>query len=272
MKLYKQLYFINLLRLFFIGVISYICFDCQNNASYGSPFSMIKDEKLKNILQRAMDKAGGWQQWKALQNVNFDKQYNLYNSSGEIEKTVLEQHHYQFLPDYHIQIKYTENGNQYEIILDEWGVQKKENGILDTTTNTTNLVNTILASTFVANLPFNILDSTAQIKYLGIDTLRSNKAVDVVQVIYNANLYEQHTHSDKWWFYFDQQDGTFWGYLVQHDNHFSYIENLSFQSIDGFQWIKERASYRTDSLRNLLYLRADYNYENYKHLFKFFTQ
>lgn len=264
MKVDNPLYFINYLMLFLIGVVFFILFACQQNANNDEPFKMVQDEKLRTILQQATNKAGGWQQWKALKNVAFEKQYNLYTSSGEIEKTALERHHYQFLPDYRIKIEYTENGNQYEITLDEWGVQKKENDILDTTTNPANLVNTIFASTFVANLPFNILDSTAQIKYLGTDTLHSNKAVDVVQVIYNANLYEQHTHSDKWWFYFDKKEGTFLGYLVQHDNHFSYVENLSFQSVDGFMWIKERKSYRTDSLRNILYLRADYHYENYK--------
>ncbi len=257
-------YFINYLALSFIGVIFLTLFACQNKVNNDQPFKIIQDEKLGIVLQRAMNKAGGWQRWKAINNIAFEKQYSLYTSSGEIEKVMLEQHHYQFLPDYHIQIDYTENGHQYEVILDEWGVQKKENGILDTIVKPANLINTILASTFVASLPFNILDSTAQIKYLGTDTLRSNKAVDVVQVIYNANLYEQHTHSDQWWFYFDQKDGTFLGYLVQHDDHFSYVENLSFQSIDGLMCIKERKSYRTDSLRNILYLRANYHYENYK--------
>ncbi len=257
-------YFIKYLALAFVGVVLLTSFACQSHTKKDYPFNMIQDEKLRSVLQQAMNKAGGWQRWKAINNMAFEKQYTLYAPSGEIEKAVLEQHDYQFLPDYRIQIEYIENGRQHQVMLDEWGVQKKENGILDTITKPVILINTILASTFVASLPFNILDSTAQIKYLGIDTLHSNNVVDVVQVIYNANLYEQHTHSDQWWLYFDPKDGTFLGYLVQHDEHFSYIENLSFQSIDGFVYVKERKSYRTDSLRNILYLRADYHYKNYQ--------
>ena len=55
----------------------------------------------------------------------------------------------------------------------------------------------------------------------------------------------------------------FVAYMVQHADHYSYVENQSFHEVEGFLLPKTRKSYRVDQDRNILYLRADYAYDDY---------
>ena len=112
-------------------------------------------------------------------------------------------------------------------------------------------------------IPFKLLDKGVVLSYEGIDTLRTGKTVHVVKAAYNPSTHDNHSKPDIWWHYFDENDYRQWGYMVQHADHFSYIENLSFISSNDFFLTETRKSYRVDSLRNILYLRAEYGYSDY---------
>ena len=51
---------------------------------------------------------------------------------------------------------------------------------------------------------------------------------------------------------------------MQHTDHFSYVKNLTFQEVNGFVLPQLRKSYRADSSRNILYLRAEYEYDHFE--------
>jgi len=49
--------------------------------------------------------------------------------------------------------------------------------------------------------------------------------------------------------------------MVHHGSTFSYIKNTKYENKTGLSLNAERKSYMTDSLRNVKFLRAHYEYE-----------
>ncbi|MEL7119446.1 MAG: hypothetical protein AAFO07_08400 [Bacteroidota bacterium] len=84
-----------------------------------------------------------------------------------------------------------------------------------------------------------------------------------MQVSYNADEHDNHSTTDTWKYYFDQTAGKILANWVKTSNHFSMVENLTFERVEGILFNKIRKSYRVDSLNNHFFLRADYNYGKY---------
>lgn len=227
-------------------------------------FAHIENGEVNTILKKAIQKAGGLTEWNQLASMKFQKWYALYTPTGAEEVNVTQQHHYQHHPAKTANISWRRDSLDYELQFDGNNITQSIDGEINAASNPESLKNTVFAATHVADLPFKLLDPTVQLTYEGKDTLRTKAVVDVIRADYNTDDYENHTHSDTWWFYFDSADATFRGYTVQHADHISYVENLSFHQVNGFNFVNERKSYRVDSARNILYLRAAYQYSNYE--------
>lgn len=229
-----------------------------------NPFEHISDSKVIDILTKAFEKAGGLERWNNLEKIHFEKHFALFDSTGAVEMEVKQQHDYYFKPKNEIKISWKDKeGSLNEIISKDNAIVKKINGKVDESANAESLKNTILSSTFVAGIPFKLLDEGPQLSYDGIDTLRSGKTVHVLKAVYNPENHDNHSTPDIWWHYFDENDYRQLGYMVQHIDHFSYIENLTFTKANDFPLTETRKSYRVDSLKNILYLRAEYDYSGY---------
>ena len=92
----------------------------------------------------------------------------------------------------------------------------------------------------------------------------TGQVVDVLQVSYSPEQHANHSSADTWHFYFDQENQNVVANFIESPDHFSLVENTSFQRIGGTLFYKDRKSYRVDSLGNKLYLRAAYTYENFR--------
>ena len=247
-------------------LLSILLWTCQSKNSpdtFVNPFESIHDTKAKQLLQKAVEKAGGLSTWQNLQELHFQKHFLLLDSNGTAEQNVLQQHDYIFGPKREIKISWVENEAFHEIKALDQEVAKTINGAADTLAKPTSLKNTVLSATFVISIPFNLLDEGAELSYAGQDTLEDNRVVEVLKVAYNPEKHANHSTPDTWWHYFDHKDYTHLGYMVQHADHYSYVRNLSFLTEGGILFPKERESYRVDNLRNILYLRAKYLYKDY---------
>ncbi|MEM9820230.1 MAG: DUF6503 family protein [Bacteroidota bacterium] len=233
------------------------------NDTSTNPFEKIKNEKIIAILTKAFQVHGGFDNWKQKQSLAFKKYFALYDEAGQTERSVRQSHHYYYYPDPKIEIAWETEEEQHLIKQEQGKVSKWIDQELDEEVKTSSLENTIASSTFVIGLPFKLVDPGVQLQYAGTDTLDSETIVDVIRADYDPNQYDNLTTPDIWWYYFDQKDGRLCAYLVQHLDHRSYVRNLTYEEQTGFLFPKSRKSYRVDSLRNLLYLRADYVYSDF---------
>ena len=224
-------------------------------------YAHIEDEKARNIIQAAITKAGGIATWKNKKSLKYSKQFALLLEDGSIQKSYNQIHAYRYNP-LNIDIVSVENGDTLHTVLEDGNYQRRKNdSLLDV--SQAKLAKSVNSSTFVLGMPFKLLDAGAQISYLG-ETTFMNKTAEIIVVHYNADQHKNHSSSESWKFYFDKENANWLGYWVASSDHYNTVENLSFEQIGDLSLIKERKSYRADSLGNPLYLRADYTYGAYE--------
>lgn len=226
--------------------------------------STVKDAKLKEVLSKALDAMGGYDNWNNIKSLQFDKKTNLYEASGAVEKATDQKHTYTFHPTNKVNISWKEGDVVNEMLMEKGQVKKLKNGQVDTTAKSSSLKNSIYASTFVIGIPFKLLDEGAELSYEGTKVIANGKKVHVVKAVYNPTTYKAHTKADIWWHYFDEQNYQQVGYTVQLHDHTSYVENLSFDRVGGFLFTTSRKSWRVDDNGNKEYIRATYEYSNYE--------
>ena len=247
-----------------IALFCILFFGCQSEISKSEidPFSHISEGKAKILLQKGIEAAGGLENWNRISSLQFKKDYELFLKDGSVEKAAKQYHHYQF-PKNKIEIKSQEGGAMKELIFDNGKVIQKINGELNKEAKQESLMNSIYTSTFVIEIPFKFLDKGAEISHAGLDTLETGEAVEVLRVDYHPEKHNNLTTEDTWWLYFDQKDFRLHGYMVKHKDHYSYVQNLKTTTANGFLFPTHRKSYRVDTDRNILYLRAEYFYKDY---------
>ena len=253
-----------ILLLFILGIF----LSCQSAeekpvSENSDPYATIQDEKVRSLLKKAITKAGGLENWNKLERMQFQKYFALYREDGSTENEVLQQHNYLLQPKEQINITWRKDNLNHKILFEDGAVKKMINRQADTLANLQSLKNSVLSATFVISIPYKLLDEGVELSYAGLDTLEDNQVVEVLKASYAPEKHNNHSTSDIWWHYFDAKDYKQLGYMVQHVDHYSYVKNLSFHENDGFVFPKSRESYRVDSLRNILYLRAKYLYEDY---------
>ena len=265
----KRLLYLNVFSLFFLFLFSQGLFNCRNeksapdHASAADPYQRIPDAQARELLRKAIDRAGGLNRWNSIKTLRFKKYFALYEESGAIENKALQIHEYVFRPEEQINIEWEKDGVGQKMVFENGRVVKTIDGQPDTTIDQRSTINNVLSATFVISIPFKLLDQGVELSYAGPDTLEDGQVVEVIKAVYDPAEHENHSTPDVWHHYFSGDDYRQVGYLVQHADHFSYVRNLSFNTVDSFLFPKERKSYRVDSLRNILYLRAYYDYSDY---------
>ena len=186
--------------------------------------------------------------WQNLETLKFKKKTVLYNADGSIERSSLERHTLHQKDTLHGQIVSIDPNQKYTTRFSDMEGQKiMADTVLDGT-------NAFLSSHFVVNQPFKMLDPGVELSYLGVDTLANGKVVDVVKAYYGSE------EDDVWWFYFDTESHVLLATLIYHSPTYAFVDNEKMEMIDGMLWNTERTTYRTDSLRNVEYVRAEFVY------------
>jgi len=210
-----------------------------------------ESSKALTIVNKAIDAHGGYEYWKSIESIKFRKETTLFKGDGSIEKDVNEIHtlHQQDTLYGNIINIDAKPENKYTTTFADGVGKKVLNG------KTTDATNAFLSSHFVVNQPFKLLDPGIDLSYLGKDTLSSGKIVDVVKAFYGT------PEDDVWWFYFDVKTHILQSTLIYHAPTYAYVDNEVTKEIDGLLWNIKRTTYRTDSLRNIEYVRAKFLYE-----------
>lgn len=240
-------------------VFSFFIFLLCSCASLNNPYSKIKDDKAKQIIEKSIQAYGGLDNWKDISYLSFDKWYALYDENGGEEVNVNQEHHY---TPQKIYITWTSGGDKVEQSKVGEDYFKLIGGKADPTAKLQSVKNSILASTFVMNFPYNLLEKGSRISYDGQTTFM-DKPVHVIKAEYFPETQQHHTTKDIWWHYIDQDSHLSLGYMVQHLDHVSLVKNTSFHTVKGFTLPWKRESFRVDNNGEELYLRAEYEYSGY---------
>jgi len=232
------------------------CSQSQDSPSTEDPYAHIADEQVRDVLRKAISAAGGIQKWRAVERLSYTKRSRLLLEDGTVEEEVEQHHEYQMPPGFSAVISWEENGDSHIIRYGDGEAVKVVNGVPDSTS----AEETVMSALYTLGMPYKLLDAGVELSYEGVDTLRDGTPVDVIKATYRPEKHENHSTSDVWWYYFDRDDGSYRAAMVYHPPTYAYIENVEIHKDLPLRFNAHRKSYRSDSLRNIRFLRAEFWY------------
>ncbi len=224
-------------------------------------FSHIQDTEVRDILKRAISWSGGIDRWRSLDSIIYTKDSKLFLSDSGIESESIQRHAYAMRPKFSARITWSPDTSEFhEILYGEQSVKRVNDSVV---AEGRKVEETVLSAIYVLGMPFKLLDPGVQLSYEGKLQIGENVA-DAIRAGYDPNANENHSTTDLWWYYFDEVSGAFLGCLVYHPPTYAYIENQAFHDVEGIKFHAHRKSYRSDSARNIEFLRAEFWYSDYE--------
>jgi hypothetical protein len=233
---------------------------CTN--SQLNEFAHIEETEVRKILELSIAHHGGMQQWNKIKTLEYNKTFSLLDSTGKEEKQFLQQHKYSYAP-IDIHIASIEDTDTIITVFKDNNYTKLKNSI-DMQMPEASITKSVNTSTYVVGMPFKLLDPGVELSYLGTDDTPEGIACHVIQAVYNPAKHTNHSTSDIWKFYFDQETNRLLANYVESSDHANYVVNTSFVMQGGILWNAGRKSYRLKEDGSLDYLRANYTYKDYK--------
>ncbi len=234
-----------------------ICLGMSSCAILGGNRNM--DKQSKAIIEKAIAYAGGQEKFDSLGNMHYLKEVIFYGEDGNQQSKNFELHSYD-MTEASGKIEWIINSVRTKISYTKDQLKYAKNGMYDASKKQDG-INKLKASHYVLFMPWRLIDGNADIRYVGEKQLPNEEIlVDVLEVNYE----NENPDRDIWWYYFNKKTGAWEGNMVKHKDHYSYVRNLSMRDFKGIKLHGKRKSYRVDADGNILYLRADYNYQNYR--------
>ena len=213
-------------------------------------------ENGKALLVDVMKIHGGKNNWDSKKGLSFTKDFKLFKKDGRTEIEKKESHRYNYAPREDLKVAWSQDSNEYVLHKTSKGILQYVNDSIDARATTKTLYAKLNAATFVIDLPYSLDDTNASLDYQGQEDFQGQDC-HVLKVNFKDS-------KDTWWLYFATDNFSWLGYWVHTSNHFSLVLNEEMIDVNGFTLSRKRKSYRTDSLQNITYLRATYDYTDYK--------
>lgn len=226
------------------------------------PYGHIPDDKVRVILKSAIDRAGGISTWRSLNEIRYRKRSVLYFNDGAVESEVTQDHVYQMSPEFEAEISWEKDGDQHLLQYASEGARKFVNDTLQTTAEE-GLKQSVMSAIYVLGMPFKLLDEGVQLTYEGVTDFEGFSA-HAIEARYSSESHDNHSTDDLWWYYFDEKNAEFLGAVVYHPPTYALLRNLEFDRTTPIKFHAHRKSYRSDSMRNKAFLRAQFWYDNYQ--------
>lgn len=233
---------------FMLFIMLFSCGEGQNN-------------KAKTIVEKGVEVHGGFDAWKSIKTISFDKTTILFNPDGSVESRTMQKQTFQLQPELKGEIVSFYkgiNGLRY----DGKDFIKRTTDSVYTISHADELVKargSFFAAHYVICQPFELLGENAILTYGGLTEV-DNKQCHEIHVSYKGDAKD----ANKWSYYFDANSSELLFNKVVLTDHTSWIENLTFDTSTGFKFNAHRKSYRLNEAGEKTYLRAEYFYENYK--------
>lgn len=209
-----------------------------------------------SFLHKVMLMSGGRERYSRINRLTFKKQFSLFTENGRTEISRKEIHSYDYSLGTKRLIQWRNDSLVYNLVQNDTTIFQTKNGIVDTTISKNQLKNKLQAATFVIGLPYTLESPNAIKTYNGIISFEGSKAHELEVVFKNS--------TDIWKMYYAIDTLEWLGYWVHTSDHYSLVINEKMIAVNGLIFCSSRTSYRTDSLRNRLFKRANYTYSNFK--------
>lgn len=235
------------------------------NSSDYDTISVDIDNPSQKLLKKVFEYHGALDLWKTVQSLSFDKETILYHADSSVEMQTNQSHAYQYFPHSNFMIQWQDSSGRHMVHQSRDSIYQMTNGAAKYT-DKRSLTNMIAAGEYAGTLPYKIMSAGNQIRYEG-DVGIDGESLACIRVQFLPAEVEKQSE-DIWWHYFDVDTGRHWGYRVKHADHFSLVKNFSFVQTFGIKLPTVRQSYRITEDGQVLYLRADYKYDNYQLTFR----
>ena len=236
----------------------------ESTLSVLSPMERLPNNEAGNIVKKAIEQAGGWENWAAKKTLSYTKTTQYFDSTGIVTREVRQLHQYKLYPQLKVNISWEENGDKYTIINNGQQAWKYKNRQQLTEKSDLNQAwNSSFGSHYVMSMPFKMTDPGTVLTYEGLDTLANGRVVHAIKTTYEkgaGSAAGMHT----WRYYFDKETYSPAANFLDYGSGVSYTQYEAFTDIDGIKLNKERHGYRTNANRDLTYIRSIYKNENIK--------
>lgn len=240
------------------------CNRAENPPEIASPYVNISDERVRKVLKRAIDRSGGIEKWRSIKTITYIKRSKLLHEDGSTESDITQHHNYTMQPEFGAEITLEKDGDNHLVRYTSSGISKQINGKEDTSASSAILEENVMSALYTLGMPFKLLDEGASLKYEGVVTLKEGKEADVIKATYSPDEHDNHSTADVWYYYFDVQSRDFLASMVYHPPTYAYVKNVDFHADLPVKLHRHRKSYRSDSLRNIEYLRAEFWYSDFE--------
>lgn len=247
------------------AVLTLITLSCSVSSpeKKDDPFGHILDQEARSVLQKAVAYAGGWENWSNMNSISYNKRSKLILGDGSIESDVFQTHSYEMRPEFQANISWDVDTTQHEIRYSSTSTTKTINGE-NTNADPIKVGESVMSSLYVLGMPFKLLDPGVELIYQGTTMFMDSVEADVINANYDPENIDTHSTSDIWWFYFETKSGHFLGSKVFHTPTYALIHNIRFTDEVSLKFPTRRKSYRTDSLGNIQFLRAEFWYSDFE--------
>jgi len=236
-----------------------VIFSC-GQSNQVNPFSQMRDDELRINMIKAFNYAGGLDKWKQVESVSFTKKAVYYLPEGGIDIELTQQQFFQIYPTLIANFNWEQDGNKISLSFENESATKTINGEIQKF----NPLDTeqVLGDFLVLTIPFNLMDNAENLALVGEMVYDDTHAIVIHSINHKLNP------RNDWWYFFDEETGKYLASTVHHSPTFAHIKNEEFEEIQGLKFPAHRQSFRTDSLGNIEYLRAEFFYSDYKIRFK----
>ena len=246
-----------------VGILSmYFIWGCKPEiAPPENGYDKLKESEAGLIVIKAIDRAGGWDNWRSKDNFSFYKNITHLDSSGAVEKNVRQHHIYNLKGGFKARMQWQIGDDKFLIINNGSEAKKYKNGIELTDMNSKNEAwNSSYGSHYVIGMPYKLADPGTRLTYEGIDSTTLDKPVHAVKVEY-ATSAGSTGGMHIWWYYFDTETFDLAGNYLNYGEGFSITTYELFKEIGSHKIHNKRHSYISNDLKERVMLRTIYENE-----------
>lgn len=209
-----------------------------------------------SIVEKSIEAHGGWDSYKALEQISFDKTTWLFSEDSVLESEQIQRQEFRLQPNFLLRMSWQQDSTAHAIFYDQMNVEVYEDSLeVRSPEQIVAAKNLGASAVYVFFQPFKLISDKAILDYRGTTQLFDSLQVKEVAVSYPNDI----SNLDQWTYYFDTSYRLV-AAKVAHEDRTSLILNTSFQEYKGVLFNKTRASYFVDSLGRKDYLRARYYY------------
>ncbi|NNK87697.1 MAG: hypothetical protein HKO90_05400, partial [Flavobacteriaceae bacterium] len=191
---------------FSVILISGLSLACKHNDQPDTKEVITSAEELSGseIVERSCRVHGGMDFWNRLKTLEFSKSTKLLFADGNVESDITQKQSFTFNPRQVYRISYKTDTTTVSMIYDEGYIHKRVNGFpVNDTLEIESARSALLAAQFVVSQPFALLDAGVELDRIE-DLNFEGKTYFAVEATYPGDGPD----SDKWTYYFDQDDFT----------------------------------------------------------------